>query len=139
MDSQKELIRILQGISGCGDNEYSDDLFFDDLREHSHEDLQAKFLLDRNDTTVLHRNIQQLCTPFRDVYRLDAKDPVICKAFLENLQEDIHGNFYGDWSEYQRWVLRAWLCDLCEGTEHTLKDQGETRPYKNIIGDGRQE
>ena len=138
MNSAEELVRMLNIMNGNTEEE-SDEFDFDDLMEHDHEDLEQKFGLDKNDTHVLWMNIQAMRSQFQDVYRLDARDPIISRTFLENLQEDIHGGFYGDWSDYQRYVIQAWIFDLGEGCRDALKyEEYEQSPYKKVIGDGRQ-
>jgi len=138
MNSQEETVRILRIITGeVEDTE--DEFNEDDLREHDWEDIKNKFsYLNEHDVWVIYLSIRSVAEQFQDVYRLDARDEKICRSFLETVQEDIHGDFYGEWSEYQRYVIQAWLHDVGEGTRADLEHRGEKRPYRNIVGEGRQ-
>lgn len=98
--------------------EYQDDTgnLSDDLREHDIEDLMNKYGLDRNEAGMFWLIIQSDCMPGRDVYGLPDEDS---QEFLLTVQESIHQDFEGPWTDYDRIVIQAYLADIAYAVQLT--------------------
>ena len=103
-------------------NLYDEDMgnLSDDLREHDVKDLMDKFDLDENQGGMLSLVIRESTDPNYCAYGVEDKNGAV---FLEQVQEAVHQNFEGQWSDYDRVVIRSYLADITWATYQVLKDR----------------
>ena len=91
-----------------------------DLKDVTREDLMTRFELDDNEAWMLEMVTLETTNPEYNTYDVVQEDG---KVFLETIQESIHQSFEGDWSDYDKIVIRSYLADIAWGTYQTTKDR----------------
>lgn len=82
---------------------------WDDLNEHSPEDLKNKYDVSENDADILWMVIQSRTDNRRNIYDLD--NEVFGQSVLTTIQEALHQGLDG-WTEEQGLIIQAFLSDL---------------------------
>ena len=86
---------------------------WDDLAEHSPEDLRNKFDVSEEDSDILWMVIQSRTDNRRSTYDLDRHEKGI--KYLGNIQEALHQSLDG-WTEEQGLIIQAFLSDVAWAT-----------------------